>query len=178
MTYVALLRGINVGGKNRVEMAKLKLVFEKLGFENVKTYINSGNIIFKTSSSDKTDLTKKIEAEIENYFGFQVSVLLRNLVDITKLTQAIPPAWVNDQDIKCDVMFLWGDIDNHNILGQLPINSSLEDVKYFPGAVVWRIDRSKLSQSRMLKLIGTDIYKKLTIRNPNTVRKLYELMQI
>jgi uncharacterized protein (DUF1697 family) len=93
-----------------------------------------------------------------------------------KLVKAIPSSWVNDKNIKCDVMFLWDEADNKNILKQLPFNPAIEDVKYVPGAVLWRIDRDKAAQSRMFKIAGTKLHQLMTVRNPNTVRKIYELM--
>ena len=177
MVYVALLRGINVGGKTRVEMTKLKTTFEHLGFEDVKTYINSGNVIFSSSSNNQKSLTTKIEAEIEKDFRFKVPVILRSFDEIKKLLQKIPKTWVNDQNMKCDVMFLWSEIDNPKILEQIPHNPEIEDVIYLPGAVVWRIDRDKVKRGKVLRIVGTDTHKQMTIRNPNTVRKLYELMK-
>ena len=177
MTYVALLRGINVGGNNKVSMAELKKTFERLDFSNVKTFINSGNIIFNVDSDDQTQLTKVIEAEIEKDFGFTVKVLLRDLPGMQKLVKGIPEKWVNDQTMKCDVMFLWPEIDSKNILKQIPYKPEIEDVIYLEGTVVWRVDRDKITKGRVLKIIGSDVYKKMTIRNPNSVRKILALMQ-
>ncbi len=177
MIYVCLLRGINVGGKNKVEMARLKSLFEQIGFAGVKTYINSGNIIFESNKSDTSKLVTQIEAAIVREFGFAVNVLVRSFAEVEKLVRVIPPSWVNDSRMKCDVMFLWDKIDSPKILEQLPINSAIEDIKYFPGTVVWRVDRSNQAKSRLVKIIGTDLYKQLTIRNINTVRKLYDMMQ-
>lgn len=177
MVYVALLRGINVGGNRKVEMAKLKQTFEKLGFKNVKTFIASGNVIFSAESTDQAELTESIEQAIEKDFGFPVDTLLRNLPDIEMLVKAIPSTWVNDKDTKCDVMFLWKGSDKEDVLKQLVYDPATEDVKYFPGAIVWRIDRDKASKSKMLKVAGTPLYKQMTIRNPNTLRKIYELMK-
>ena len=177
MTYVALLRGINVGGKSMIEMAKLKLTFERLGFEQVKTFINSGNVVFVADTADYEALPQQIEVAISKDFNLDVKVVLRDLPSIEKLLRAIPDAWVNDQTTKCDVLFLWEGVDRPDILKQFSINSKIEDVRYFPGAVVWRIDRKNQGKSRMTKIVGTDLYKQITIRNPNTVRKLYALMQ-
>lgn len=176
MKYVALLRGINVGGNNKVEMAKLKKTFERLGFDEVRTLIASGNVIFQTDASDHAKLTKQIETAIAKDFGIQISVLLRDFKEMSKLIKALPAAWVNDKAMKCDVMFLWAEIDKPSILKELPFDPKLEDIKYTPGAVLWRIDRDKVSKSRMQKIIGTRLYKQMTVRNPNTVRKLYALM--
>ena len=63
------------------------------------------------------------------------------------------------------------------VLKQLPVNREIEDVKYVKGAVLWCIDRKLASKSRRTRIVGSDLYKNLTIRNPNTVRKLYKLMQ-
>jgi uncharacterized protein (DUF1697 family) len=175
-TYVALLRGVNVGGSRKVEMAKLKLAFERVGFADVKTVIASGNVIFRTDDVDPAGLVKRIESAIESDFGMKIKVLLRDLKSMRQLVRSIPSSWVNDKDMKCDVMFLWKEVDSKNVLKQLPLNATLEDVKYVPGAVLWRIDRDKVSKSRMFRIVGTALHQQMTVRNPNTVRKLYELM--
>jgi len=177
ITYVALLRGINVGGKNKIEMAKLKQTFERLGFANVQTFIASGNVIFRTDESDYEKLVQKIESAMKTDFGITIKVLLRDFKSMEKLVRAIPASWVNDKHIKCDVMFLWKDIDNKDILKTLPSNPAIEDVEYVSGAVLWRIDRENASKSRMFKIVGTKLHQQMTVRNPNTVRKLYELMR-
>ncbi len=176
MTYVALLRGINVGGKNKVEMAKLKQTFERLGFVSVKTFIASGNVVFHTEEIDPAKLTRRIESAIKADFGIRIKVVLRDQKSMGKLVKAIPTSWVNDKVMKCDVMFLSEEVDNKTVLTQLPFDSAIEDVKYVPGAVIWRIDRDKAARSRMFRIVGTKLHQHMTIRNPNTVRKLYELM--
>lgn len=176
MTYVALLRGINVGGNNKVEMTKLKSTFEHLGYTRVKTYIASGNVIFTTNDTSVTTVTEQISAAIEQDFGLQVPVLLRDLVTVEKLVRALPAAWVNDQHMRCDVLFLWPAIDSPDIVNHIPFNPEIEDVIYAHGAAIWRIDRDKVTRGQVVKIIGTGIYKQITIRNVNTVRKLYELM--
>ena len=157
-------------------MAKPKLMFERLGFDHVKTFIASGNVVFCTDSDDVTALTIRIESAIEQDFGFPISVLLRGLPSIERLVKDLPAKWVNDQTMKCAVMFLWPAIDRPEILEQIPSNPDVEDVIYLPGAVVWRVDRDKIRRGQVLKIGGTNIHKQLTVRNPNTVRKLYELM--
>ena len=176
MTYAALLRSINVGGNNKVEMAKLKQTFERLGLADVRTLIASGNVIFRTDEQDPSPLVKRIESAIEADFGIKIRVLLRDLKTMGRIVKAIPEPWVNNTEIKCDVMFLWKEIDHKDILKQLPFDSALEEVKYVPGAVLWRIDRAKASKSHMVRIVGTPLYQQMTIRNPNTVRKLYALM--
>ena len=74
--FVALLRGINVSGKNKIPMAELKKDFENLGFAEVKTYLNSGNVIFSSQEERTEKLTEQIEIMIEEQFGFQVPVFV------------------------------------------------------------------------------------------------------
>ena len=176
LTYVALLRGINVGDNRKVEMAKLKQAFERLGLVNVKTFIASGNVIFQADLKDRKKLAQTIESAIKSDFKIDVKVLLRHLKDMGKLVKAIPASWVNDKTTKCDIMFLTQEADKKSILKRLPSNSAIEEVRYVPGAVLWHIDRDTANKSRMFRIVGTELYQQMTVRNPNTVRKLYELM--
>ena len=132
--YVALLRGINVGGSSRVEMPRLKGCFEDLGFHRVRTYINSGNVLFETRAKDRTRLARRIEKAIEEEFGFSVRVLLRSAGELDRLVKAIPRTWTNDQRMRCDVMFLWREADSGTVLREIPAQRGLEDLRYIPGA--------------------------------------------
>jgi uncharacterized protein (DUF1697 family) len=176
MTYVALLRGINVGGKNKVAMPRLKKSFESVGFTEVTTYINSGNVIFKENKRKPATIVSALENVIEKDFGFPIKVLLRDLPAIKKVINALPETWANDQKMKCDVMFLWEGVDRRTIVKDLKIKTAIEDVVYVPGALIWRVDRPNVTRSGMMKMVGTDLYKAMTIRNCNTVRKLADLM--
>lgn len=175
MKYVALLRGINVGGKNKVEMTPLKIVFEALGASNVVTYINSGNVIFDSDETPKK-LVKAIEKKIEQAFGFHVHVVLKSKPQIEKINQTLPASWTNSGDQKTDVMFLWEEVDHQDTLKRLTIKPDIDRVKYVTGAILWNVDRDKVTKSGLLKIVGTDFYKKMTIRNANTLRKIHELM--
>ncbi len=177
MKYVALLRGINVGGKNKVDMKQLKAVFEEAGMTSVRTYINSGNVIFDTTERGRTRLTQRLEKAIERRFGFKVDVLLRDLETMRALVKAIPGGWRDDAATRCYVMFLWDDIARPAILKQVMVKPEMDDVRYVAGAIVWRVDRKNITRSGMTRLTGTPLYKQMTIRNVNTTRKLLELME-
>jgi uncharacterized protein (DUF1697 family) len=177
MVYVALLRGINVGGKARVEMPRLKALFETLGCEDVLTYINSGNVIFGDGRPAK-QLAPLIENGIAKEFGFEVRVVLRDLANIRDLCKKIPAGWTNGREHKqkTDVMFLWDEINDKSILKKVKINPDIENVRYIDGALVWNIGHENLTRSGATKLIGTGLYRHMTVRNINTVRKLHGLM--
>lgn len=170
--YVALLRGINVGGNNKVEMSKLKKVFESLGFENVSTYINSGNVIFET---DKKNLEPLIEKVLKKTFGFSLRIVIRDAKNIEKLCKNIPKDWLNNTEQRTDVLFLW---DKFNTKKSIDLINATEvdTLKYIDGAIIWNVKRKDVGKSGMKKFIGTLIYKNMTARNINTVRKLNELL--
>lgn len=177
MVYVALLRGINVGGKNKVDMKQLKAAFEDAGMTSVRTYINSGNVIFSTNSRSRARLTEVIEDAIARTFGFRVNVLVRDLRSMRAVVKALPRTWVNDATMKCDVMFLWDDVARAAVVKEIPIKPEIEELKYVAGALLWRVDRKSVTRSGQMKMVGSPLYKRMTIRNCNTTRKLLELME-
>jgi uncharacterized protein (DUF1697 family) len=177
MVYVALLRGINVGGKNKVGMRELKAVFEEAGMASVRTYINSGNVIFSSAIRGRARLVGMLEEAIAESFGLEIEVLLRDVRTMRAIVKSIPTQWSNDKTMKCDVMFLRDDVARASVLKRLQIKPDLEDVLYESGAIIWRVDRKNVTRSGMMKLVGTPLYKQMTIRNCNTTRKLLELME-
>lgn len=178
MVYIALLRGINVGGKNKIDMKLLKQTFERVGMNEVVTYINTGNIIFSNNGLSKIELSAILEESIHADFGLQIRVVVRSLEDVRGIINAIPETWTNDKDMKSDVMFLWDEIDDESVLEKLVIKSGIDTVKYSPGAILWSVGRENVTKSGMSKIIGSKIYKQVTVRNVNTARKIYELMQV
>lgn len=172
MKYVALLRGINVGGKKKVAMKKLKEVFEKMGFQNVSTYINSGNVIFESKNKPNVD---SIQKKIIETFGFDIQTLVRDKKTIQRINQKVPNIWKNDKVEKTDILFLWESFNNKESINLIN-KTSVDTLQYIDGSIVWHIKKKDYSKSGMNKFIGTVLYKNMTARNINTVRKLLELM--
>lgn len=176
MIYIALLRGINVGGNNKVAMLELRSVFERAGMQNVTTYINSGNVIFE-SDLPKNKLASMLELAIEQKFGFFVKVLVWDKPSLLALANVLPDDWQNDTTMKCDVIFLWKEFDSPDILKEVIIKPDIDDVLYHPGALLWRVDKDKVTRSGLLRIVGSDLYKHMTIRNCNTLRKLAAILR-
>jgi uncharacterized protein (DUF1697 family) len=176
MIYVALLRGINVGGNNKVDMKRLKVAFERVGMKNVVTYINSGNIIFEDDFVPSSKLADLLGRVIKEEFGLSIRVLLKDIETMRVILAALPDEWQNDDVMKCDVLFLWQEIDTPKIVGQLAFKD-FEQVRYIEGALLWSVERKNASRSSLPKIVGTDMYKRMTIRNCNTARKLLVLME-
>lgn len=174
--YVALLRGINVGGANKLSMAELKRAFEDAGMTDVMTYINSGNVIFSTDAHDRTQLVRDIQQAIRERAGVDADVQLRDADEVGAIVAAMPVTWVNDASMKCDVVFLQPDVDQPSILEELGPRPGIEDALYVPGAVIWRVDRGNATKSRLTRIVGTPLYARVTVRNCNTTRKILELL--
>jgi uncharacterized protein (DUF1697 family) len=176
MVYVALLRGVNVGGHGKIDMKHLKAVFEAAGMTSVTTYINSGNVVFVSDVLGDARLAEVLETAVEDRFGAQTRVLVRDIDEIRSVVEALPADWTNDKTTKCDVFFLWDEADAPSVLERLDYDPRMEDVRYTPGAVIRRVDRDRASASRLTRVVGTPLYQQMTTRNCNTARKLLELM--
>jgi uncharacterized protein (DUF1697 family) len=175
--FVALLRGVNVGGNNMISMRSLKESFETLGFVNVSTYINSGNIIFQSKEADPRKLERKIEQMLSSDYQLDSKVVLRSLSEMEKLMNDLPRSWNEDSSWRYNVIFLRYSIDSEKILTELPANSDIEQVVYRPGALLWSTQATQMSQSQLGKLSSRKTFRDMTVRNLNTTRKLYELMK-
>ena len=177
MVYVALLRGINVGGKNKINMKQLKETFENRGMVNAVTYINSGNVIFEDSEHSKAEIAEILEKGIHEDFSLEIKVLVLSLKEYDEIMKALPDHWKNDQEMKSDVLFLWEEIDHESVLKKVTVKPEIDRVHYVPGALLWSVDKKDLTKSGSMKLPGTKFYKKMTVRNVNTARKLCDLMK-
>ena len=175
--FVALLRGVNVGGNNIIKMSSLKTSFEKIGFTEVSTYINSGNILFKAKERDARKLERKIEALLSEAYKLGCKVVVRSLSEMATLVENLPKNWDGDKQWKYNVIFLRHSIDSEKVLDELAPKPDIEQVVYYPGTLLWSARIRDLSRTTMLKLSSQKIFQDMTVRNTNTTRKLYELMK-
>lgn len=176
MKYVALLRGINVGGKTLIKMADLTSCFEALGLENVSTYIASGNVLFESGSRDAAALERKIERGVEKQFRLPVKVVVLDKTTYARIVRAIPKSWVGDASVRANVAFVRRGTDARRVVRELQPDAAVEEVKAIKGAILWATRRDAVNRSVMRKLIGGAAYKELTVRNLNTTLKLQELL--
>jgi uncharacterized protein (DUF1697 family) len=171
MKYFGLLRGINVGGNRKVVMIELKSIFESFGYTNVSTYINSGNVIFKSEDDPKTVL-KKVTSGLETYFGFEIPTLVKTEKEMKKISDSIPQNWQNDSVQRTDVAYLFPEIDSIKIIDELPVKKEFIEVRYIKGAIYWNVRRENVYKSHLTKIISNNLYKSMTVRNVNTARYL------
>ncbi len=170
--YVALLRGINVGGARKVPMVDLKRILEQIGHKDVTTYINSGNVIFDSEERDEIALADRVEDALEKEFGFRPRVLVRTGADIRAIAEAIPEDWTNGPEMRADVVYLLDGVDAKEASSQLEPRDGIEHVLHAPGAFIWMVHRRDATRSRLVNMAGTPLYKQATVRNINTARKL------
>jgi uncharacterized protein (DUF1697 family) len=180
MKYVALLRGINVGGNHRAPKAEFQSVLESLGFRDVVIYINSGNAIF---TSDHEPKASEVQAALEAHFGFDIPTLILTREKVQAIAAAIPTDWTNDapkpdkSGQKSDVLYLFDDINEPNIVEKLGCKPDIETMIYVDGAVLANITRVNQSKYSLLRIVGTPLYRQMTVRNITTAKKLAELVK-
>ncbi len=175
--YVALLRGINVGGKNPVPMAALKACFEAQGFAGVVTYIQSGNVLF-TSTERSSALVARIEAGLSETFGYPASVVLRSRQQLRKAVDGAPRAFGSrPSQFRYDVIFLKEPLTAAEAMKSVSAKPGVDEAFAGPGVLYVSRLIAKASQSQLSRIASTPIYKSMTIRNWNTTSRLLELME-
>lgn len=171
--YVVLLRGINVGGKNKVPMPKLKELFKQNGFRNVVTYINSGNILFSSENTDEKELKEECEVFIANQFQLHIPVFIIAVNELLTAFNHSPLWWGQDKDSTHNAIFIIPPITVDEVFNQVgATNPEYEKVDSYGKVVFWSAFVKTYSRTRWSKLVGTPLYDSITIRNANTVRKL------
>lgn len=159
--YIALLRGINVGGKNIIKMVDLKKVFEAIGLHEVKTYIQSGNVLFRSNETEES-LCNKIEHEIEAAFGIPVKVILRTSIELEQIILNCPfsKEEVTEAETLSKVESLYVALLKHK-----PLKEKLECIDIYS------------SESDRYNIIERDVYLLFhhSIRNSKLSNNLYKL---
>ena len=175
--FLALLRGINVGGRNIIPMAALKTSFEAMGFDNVRTYIQSGNILFTAGEDDRVRLMKKIEERLSRDFSYESRALVVTYNQLKSAVEDAPRGFGKKPDrYRYDVIFLFDRLTPQKALQSVKIKEGVDTAAAGNGALYFSRLISKASQSRLSGIIKLPIYQYMTIRNWNTTRKLWELM--
>ncbi len=177
MKYIALLRGINVGGKAKVPMAELRNSFESLGYSDVRTYINSGNVIFESEESDQTALKIDIEDCIQKQFNLNLQIILIESTRYKKILNTAPVWWGRDTTWKHNLIFVIEPYDMKEVVAAIgELKPDIEAICAGDGYVYQSLQFDKFGQTTTGKLASSPVYKKMTIRNYNTSQKLLTLL--
>ncbi len=175
MKYVAFLRGINVGGKNKIKMETLREVCGSLGFENVKTYINSGNVIFEMMKSDDRKLAVTIENAIEKEFALKIKVIMRTVSEIKDIIANNPFAGQFENDKDLHVLFLDEELPDEK--RRILLSNNNENEMFAVGnREIFSLLRVSVLDSLLSKdYIGKKLKVSATARNWRTVNKITEM---
>lgn len=175
--YIALLRGINISGKNKISMPILKLGFEEIGFINVITYINSGNVIFFTESKNKNELITKIKNMISDKFKLNIPITVISIEELSDVLKNAPKWWgTEDKEIYDNTIFMIPPTKIEEVFKEVgEPKLEYEKVDSYGNVIFWSAFLKTFSKSRWSKIASLSINNNVTIRNANTVKKLLEL---
>jgi uncharacterized protein (DUF1697 family) len=201
--YIALLRGINVGGNNKIAMSELKLGFESCGFGNVVTYINSGNVLFDNTAAGAqnadadapvviAELKSICETMILQRFELSIAVNIISAASLLAAVEHAPSWWSNDKDSTHNAIFVIPPLTAEEANAALGSSngspdgspdgspkSEYEKIFCHSQVIFWTAPRKTFSRSRWAKVVSNKpIYNAITIRNANTTKKLAELARL
>jgi uncharacterized protein (DUF1697 family) len=176
MRYVALLRGINVGGKSIIRMADLKECVEALGYDNVSTFIASGNVLFEAAERDASKLESTIERALQHRFGLPITVVVLTRTQLARVVAAIPADWIGNASVRVYVAFLRRSLDGRALARELKPREGIDELVATKSALIWATRRDALTRSGLQKITAVPAYREMTLRNLNTTLKLNELL--
>jgi uncharacterized protein (DUF1697 family) len=175
LKYLALIRGINVGGKNLVKMADLRVAFEGMGLADVATYIASGNVLFRAPRQRRDELAGRIESELRRRLGTDLKAVLLTEAQLRGVIEGAPAEFGAGGDL-CDVIFLRKPLTAKRALGRIETKDGVDRVWEGNGVLYFARLKAKASSSRLSRFVMTPEYQNVTIRSWSTTKKLHALM--
>jgi uncharacterized protein (DUF1697 family) len=176
--YVALLRGINVGGNNLIKMTDLKACIEGLGLKNVRTFIQSGNVLFSADKSDQAKLTSRVEDALSKTFNYESRIVVRSHKQLKEIVAHAPQVFGKNPAYRYDVVFLKEPLTAAKAMQSVTTKEGIDQAFIGRGVLYFSRLISKATQSRLTRIIGLPVYQSMTIRNWNTTTKLLHMLEM
>jgi uncharacterized protein (DUF1697 family) len=174
--FVALLRGINVGGRNAVSMADLRRTFEEDGHRAVTTYGNSGNVLFE-SEAPAAGMEARLEAVLEQRFGLPLMVVVRSHRQLRRVVEQAPEGFGTQPDTyHSDAVFLKAPLTSRQVMRVVELREGVDRAWPGTGVVYFARLSARRTASRMGRIVGTPEYQRMTIRSWSTTTKLLDLL--
>lgn len=174
--YVALLRGINVGGRNKISMADLRGIFEDADFRNVSTYIQSGNVAFESGEA-RAELESRIEALLTERLESPPVVVVRSHRQLRSIVVDAPAEFVSrTDDHHRDVVFLKAPLTAQRAMHVVQLRDGVDDAWPGPGVVYFSRLIAQKTKSKMNRIVGTPEYRLMTIRNWATTSQMLTVL--
>jgi uncharacterized protein (DUF1697 family) len=178
IAYVALLRGINVGGNNVIKMSDLKAAFEALDLSAVATYIASGNVLFETGEKDAAALTRRIETALSARFGYDSKIVLRSRAQMKAVVAGAPRGFGSRPALRrYDAIFLKEPLTAREALESITIAEGVDEAHAGKGVLYFSRLIAQAARSRLGRVVMLPVYKRMTIRNWNTTTKLEAMLR-
>ena len=176
--FLALLRGLNVGGQNVIGQDDLIRCFEDLGFDSVRTYIQSGNVLFRSDESRAAVLTRAIEAALSERLSNRVRAVVLAHARYRAAVASAPDDWGRDDERKHNAAFTLRGVTPRRVIEQLPVpKEDIETLASGPGVIFWSISKQHQTRTTWMKLAAAPAYQHVTVRNHRTVFRLLELLE-
>lgn len=176
-THVALIRGINVGGKNIVPMAALRTALEAAGFEGVRTYIQSGNVLLRAPRRSESAVAADVEKVLESEFGVTTVVVVVAASALRKALADAPKGFGSEPDVyHYDAAFLHPQLNSADALAAFGIRDGVDTAWAGDGVVYFRRLSAQRTRSKMSAVVGTPPYRHMTIRNWRTTARLVAML--
>lgn len=173
--YIAFLRGVNISGKNRVPMAELKQGFEELHYAEVRTCLNSGNVIFSSDETDTDRLTGRIEEMMKSRFHLDIPVFVISKDSLQDILRHAPGWWGDEnREIYDNLIFIMPPAAFKDVYREIgEPKEGMERIEEYRGTVFWSFSRKDYQKTNWWpRTASADISSRLTIRTANTVRKI------
>lgn len=176
MKYVALLRGINVGGNNIIKMADLQQAFENAGYTGVRTLIQSGNVVFESGLQDAEKITTHIESVLSKAFHYSSKVVIRSHKEMKRIISGVPFDWKRENDLRCYIMYVKEPVTVDEVKKEVELKEDVDFLSVGDNVLYMSTKMEGLTKSKFSKIIGKKVYKDVTMRNFKTSRMILELM--
>ena len=172
--YIALLRGINISGKNKIAMVELKEGFVELGFTDVATYLNSGNVVFSSDIDDKNMLSDNIKSMIKDRFDLDIPVFIILQEELKEVLDNAPDWWGDDKEIYDNLIFIMPPLSCEEVCDEIgEPKAEYEKVHSYKGVIFWSFVRKDYKKTNWWsRTASCGVSDKITIRTANTVRKI------
>ena len=179
MKYIILLRGVNISGKNKISMTELKKKVEGIGYNDVFTYLNSGNLIV-SSDKERIEVFNEIENLLKDKFDLNVPIVIITLDELEIMLSKKPDWWgTDDKEIYDNIIFMTEEADVKEVLDIIgEPTENIDKILPLGKAIFWSFDLKNYRKSSWwVKTASTSIKDKITIRTGNTMKKIVELVQ-
>lgn len=174
---IALLRGINISGKNKIPMSELKQGFEELGFKEVVTYLNSGNVMFDSDIDDSHILSNQIKLMVSERFQLDIPVLVVSQEELEEQLTHAPDWWGrDDKEIYDNLIFLMPPLSYEEFYEEIGNpKPEYEKAYHYKNVVFWSFSRKDYQKTNWWsKTASANVSSRITIRTANTVRKIMD----